>query len=411
MEASVRKKRIAGMTYLFALSYVVINMTRNSYGAVISEMETATGTPRDLLSMAVTGGFIACGFGQLISGKMGDRFSPKKLIAGAFVLTILMNLLLPFCQSPYAMLVVWSINGLAQSFMWPPMVRLMAFHMNLEEYDNSVTTASYGGSVGSILLYIIAPIVIAISNWKGVFFVSAAAALVMLFVWLKYAPDTDPENCLFEGGAIPPKGEVTPSKGRFAPLFTPLVFSILLAILCQGILRDGIVTWMPTYIADTYDLENEISILSGVLMPVFSLCFFRLAAVLHAKWLKNPLVCAAAFFGASALCSGILCFLPDFSPVLSIILSAVVYGCMYGINLILVCILPVYFKKTGNVSSASGLFNACAYIGSAISTCTFAVLSKELGWTFTLSTWLGITVLGTVFCCVCAKPWAKEFEE
>lgn len=45
-----------------------------------------------------------------------------------------------------------------------------------------------------------------------------------------------------------------------------------------------------------------------------------------------------------------------------------VTACMHGVNLILVCMLPVFFKEGGNVSTVSGTLNACTYVGSAFST-------------------------------------------
>ena len=39
---------------------------------------------------------------------------------------------------------------------------------------------------------------------------------------------------------------------------------IMLAIMMQGILRDGITTWMPSYISETFHLASSVSILTGI---------------------------------------------------------------------------------------------------------------------------------------------------
>ena len=85
--------------------------------------------------MAVTGTFITYGIGQLVSGVLGDMLSPKKLVLCGLVGTVLMNIAIPFCTSPYQMLIVWSVNGFAQSFMWPPIVKLMTAIYSEEEYE------------------------------------------------------------------------------------------------------------------------------------------------------------------------------------------------------------------------------------------------------------------------------------
>ena len=48
--------------------------------------------------MALTGSFITYGTGQIISGVLGDRISPKKLVSRGLLVTVLMNVLLPFLR-------------------------------------------------------------------------------------------------------------------------------------------------------------------------------------------------------------------------------------------------------------------------------------------------------------------------
>ena len=68
------------MALLFAITYMVSYITRTNYGAIVSNMVEQTGYTKDLLSMALTGSFITYGTGQIVSGILGDRFSPKKLV-------------------------------------------------------------------------------------------------------------------------------------------------------------------------------------------------------------------------------------------------------------------------------------------------------------------------------------------
>ena len=155
------KKQIRNLGLLLGMVYMISYITRINFGAIISEMEHATGISRSLLSMSVTGSFITYGVGQVISGVLGDQFSPKKLISLGFCLTILTNLMIPLCTSPYAMLAVWCVNGFAQSLMWPPMVRIMTVMLSAQDYQDTVVTVSCGSSVGSILVYLLSPVLIA----------------------------------------------------------------------------------------------------------------------------------------------------------------------------------------------------------------------------------------------------------
>ncbi len=400
------KKQVNQLAILFALTYMASYLTRINYGAIISEMENATAFTRDELSMAVTGSFITYGVGQIISGILGDRFSPKKLISLGFIITIMMNVCIPFCQSPYQMLGFWCMNGFAQSFMWPPLVRLMTTHLTDEDYKQVTTQVSWGSSGGTMLLYLISPLIISLFNWKAVFFFSAACGAIMLVIWNIFAKDVPktPRDELAVAAA--PKHKIS-LKG----IFLPVTIGAMISITLQGMLRDGITTWMPTFIDDTYHLGSAISILTGVILPVFSVLCIQFTSNLYRRKFRNPLSCAGMIFAVGTAAAFLLYLFNGQTAVLSVLFSALLTGCMHGVNLLLVCMIPAYFRKYNNVSTASGILNACTYVGSAASTYGIAVLSGNIGWDWTVLLWAGIAVIGTSFCFICAKPWQKQFME
>lgn len=395
------KKQIRNLGLLLGMVYMVSYITRINYGAVISEMESATGISRSLLSMAVTGSFITYGVGQIISGVLGDIFSPKKLISAGFVLTILMNLAIPVCGSPYWMLAAWCVNGFAQSLMWPPMVRIMTVLLSPADYQKAVVTVSCGSSVGSILVYLLSPVIIAAFHWKAVFLVCAGAAVVMLVIWLCFGRDVAPQKREKQQPA---------ARVGFKMLFTPMMLGIMLAIVLQGMLRDGVTTWMPSYISETYDLSNVISILTGVCLPLFSIACFHISSAVHGKLLPNPLLCAGVIFGIGTAAAAGLYFLSGQNAAVSVFFAALLTGGMHGVNLMLIGMVPASFKKYGNISTVSGVVNACTYVGSAASTYGIALISEHAGWSSTLALWIAIAALGTVVCLAAVKPWKRKMQ-
>lgn len=394
------KRQINGLAVLFAVTYMISYVTRINFGAIIAEMEIATQIPRSLLSMALTGSFITYGAGQIISGVCGDKLSPKKLISCGLLATIVMNLCIPLCRDPYQMLAVWCVNGFAQAFMWPPIVRMMTELLTEEDYRKVTVKVSWGSSFGTILVYFAAPLIISLLNWKWVFIFSAGCGVIMLLVWNKLALDIAPAA----------KAQQSESKAVSSRvLFTPLMLASMAAILLQGMLKDGVTTWMPTYIADTYQLSSVVSILTGVVLPIFSIFSVQVASRLYRKVLPNPLLCAGAFFAIGAVSAVGVSAFSGKAVTLSVLSSALLTGSMHGINLMLNSMIPTFFEKYGKVSTASGMLNACSYIGSAISTYGIAVLSETAGWGVTVLLWIGIAAAGMVICFLCTKPWEREF--
>lgn len=399
MEDKKYVKSSYSMAYLFMITYFVSYITRINYGAVIAEMVRETSMAKPLLSMALTGSFVTYGAGQIISGMCGDRFQPKRLVFWGLIVTTAMNIIIPFCRNAYQMTAVWCVNGFAQAFMWPPLVRLMSVLFNEEEYKKASVIVSWGSSFGTIAVYLASPVLIAFSGWRSVFFFSAACSLAMSLVWQKTCCNIDMDK-------TGTRKDVPEKSGR---IITPMLLGIMAAIVLQGALRDGVTTWMPSYISETYNLSSVISILTGVVLPIFSIISFQITSHLYRKVFTNPLKCAGIMFGAGTAAALVLFLFTGSGAALSVILAAILTGCMHGVNLILICMIPPFYKGSGNVSTISGVLNACTYIGSAISTYGIAMISEAAGWRTTIGVWVIIAAAGTLICALCVSPWRNKF--
>ena len=401
MNKLTSRKDVNRLALLFSMIYMVSYLTRINYGAIVSEIELSTSIPKDLLSLSIMGSSITYGIGQVFSGVFGDKFSPKKVITCGFLITTVMNLIMPICQNHIQMIVVWGINGFAQAFMWPPLVKMMTLLLSGDDYKDVVTKVSWGSSFGTIVVYLVAPLIISVLSWKYVFVFSSICAVILLFVWQKF-------NYSFETNSS--ENKITnDNKISLKIIFAPIMVGVMFLIIVQGMLRDGVTTWMPTYISETYNLGTNISILSGILLPIFSIFCYRFAQILNRRRFKNPIICAGVFYAASVLASLLLLVTSGKNSAISVLCSAILAGCMHGINLMLICMIPPFFAKYGKVSTVSGILNSCTYVGSAISTYGVSVLAKNIGWTFNLAIWLGLTVIGMVLSFIFAKIWENRF--
>ena len=400
------RKHINAMIILCVLVYFTSYISRINFGAVILEMVKADGFLKSEVSLALTASFITYGAGQLISGYLGDRVSPKMLIFFGFLTTAVMNFLIPFCPSSGFMVAIWGINGFAQAMMWPPLVKIMTTMFTNDVYRKATVRVSWGSSLGTIAVYLLSPICIVYSGWRSVFRIASVACIVVATIWIigcsKLEKTVSPhtENINTDNTPQPENStkNLLPTK---ALAFLPGIF---IAIILQGALRDGITTWMPTYIAETYNLDSYISILTGVLLPVFSIICFQITLWLVNTKIKNELTCAGSIFGAGIIASALLLIFSSKSAAISVFLSALLTGSMHGVNLILVCMLQPYFKNT---STVSGLVNSFTYVGSALSTYGIALISENFGWTVTIAAWGTLAILGTLCCFIHSQKWSK----
>lgn len=421
MKKITDRKQIALLTALCTCAYLVSYLTRKNFSAVLAEFTVAEGVEKSAASFITVSLFICYGLGQLLSGWLGDKFSPRKIMTIGLALTTAVNFIMPLLgANTVAMTVFWGINGLAQAFMWPPMVKIMTSRFTADVYKKSVLWVSYGSAVGTMLIYIIAAMFIKyFGSWKTVFAFSAVCGLIMTFVWTvfvrkaednaeKYGTEFKSEQINANAAATQ---NISTCNGKFNPFTMSPIIIIMMAIVLQGMLRDGVESWMPSYLSEGYGIETSGAILSSVAMPILTLVCIKVTSYVYNKFFENELMCAAVIFSVGALASAVLFFLHGKAPsIFAAVLVALVSSAMHGVNLILICMIPPYYQKYGNVSFVSGLINFCTYIGSALFTYGIAKLSEVWDWKITLFSWFVVAALGTVLCAATVKTW-KKFKE
>ena len=392
MSKLVKKKDINFLTLLCAAVYFVSYVTRINLGAVLVEFESSGLFGENIPALAITVASVTYGAGQLISGYLGDKFKPQNIILIGFFITAAMNVTVGVFSSGAELVLLWGVNGFAQALMWPPLVKILSSKLSDEAYKKAVVKVSWGSSMGTIAVYLLAPVIIKFLSVKLVFVISGAMALIMAFVWNSVKKDE--------------KGSAAPAS-RFNGFVITLLVSVMLAIVLQGALRDGVTNWTPSYISETFNLESSVSILSSVVLPIFSILSFTVTSFINRKLIKNEVVCAGVIFAIGALSAALLILLGDKSAVLSLVLLALLVGCMHGVNLILVCMVPAKFSKFGKVSFISGLINSSTYLGAAISTYGIAVFTDVFGWTKTIILWSAVAGVGAIICIALGKKWTK----
>ena len=400
----LNRKHAKMLTLLCAVSYFVSYLTRTNFAAIITAIIQTGIIEKTAAGMVTTVGFITYGVGQLISGWLGDRINPKKLMFVGFITTAVMNFIIPFCSNGYAMCFVWGINGFAQSLMWPPMVKIMSTAMDTDTYNKSCVSVTLGSTLATISIYLLAPIVISLADWKAVFYITSVAGMIMSGVW--YVAITKIEK-ISGLTYVLRTGEKQKKKKNYS-IYGMLLVVTMAAICLQGCLRDGVTTWVPTYISEEFSLGSEISILSGVGIPIFSLVSIKVVSAFYNKMGKKPFKCTVILFAVAAFCCGALTALSGVSVIITIILTGLIVACMHGINLILVCYLPAIYADADSVSSLSGTLNFMTYVGSALSTYGFALLSEKFGWGGTIICWLAISALGAAMCFIANVKSKKD---
>lgn len=386
------------------LVYFFSYAMRLDYSASIVAIVSDLKITNTMASAAVTGSFITYGIGQVICGFIGDKVSPTKMISAAMLGTVLVNILVSFCSNLVVITVLWCFNGVCQAMLWPPLARFVSEQVGSEKYSDAVTFVGLSASVGTIFVYILVPFILKITIWRNVFRSMAAFGVIMMLVW---AIATRGLKMGKAAGVKKAGSDKTISVFGLISLvgLVPIFFAIAL----QGILRDGIQTWLPSLVNEQFKLDESSSILSTAILPIFSMIIVLLSNLLYHR-IKNELKTASIMFGLAFAATLPLAFGVDI-PILTVILAALISASMHGVNHMLISLIPKNFAKYGMVSTFSGILNACTYIGASISSYGFASIADNFGWNMVLIVWCVIAFFGTLLCVLKIKGWTKFIAE
>lgn len=406
------KKRIA---ILFAMCWIVYFSTylgRLNYSASLAEIVRAEGFLKSEAGLIGTGFFLCYGAGQLISGFLGDRLSPKWMIFGGMTASACANAAMAFLHHPESMAIIWGINGIVQAFIWSPMMRLMFDYLKTETRMKACLYLNSTVPIGTVTAYGMTALLLSLGNWRRIFFLPAVLLLAVAVLWLivigrveRYAllhgekEEIDVESVTNRKSSSGKEMD-TSWKGL---LFHTGLLLLMGALVIQGTLKDGVTTWIPTYISETYGLGSITAILSTMLIPLFNLVGVYLASVVNTRIGKGEIRTAGIFYLVCTLALLVLWGSTGKSFVLSLIMLAVSTTAMMAVNTMLIAVYPSRFGTIGKASSVSGVLNSSVYIGGAISTYGIGALSVSIGWSKTIFLWAAGAMLAAALCFILLK--------
>jgi MFS transporter, OPA family, glycerol-3-phosphate transporter len=111
---------------LFCGFYMFLYLGRFNFGFVILQIIDDLGLSRTTIGLVNACMFWGFGLGDLVHGRLSDRFSARLWVTLGGVLTALFNWLTSFGVSAVTLLIPWAINGFVNAMCYSPGIRLIA---------------------------------------------------------------------------------------------------------------------------------------------------------------------------------------------------------------------------------------------------------------------------------------------
>lgn len=398
---------VAALWIVYAASYFI----RTCYAAAIAPIVAEGHFSKSEIGLVGTAFFICYGAGQLISGLISDKVNPFFMIifgaaAGGFCC-----FLMPLAGSMPVMLFIWGANGVFQSMLWSPILRIFSETIDKSLSKKAILNVSLSLPVGTICAYLVSTFIIKYSGWQlvfisgGIIIILSAVLVVLVLLYSKkdLSVKAKTKSYDFEDKSNVPKGK----QGVLSLAVLSGLFIIMLPSFLHGMMRDGITNWVPTMITELYGVSPSFSVFLTIVLPVFN-AFGAYAVVPLYKKLGENEMKTAGVVGALALVPLLLLLLKNrMSVYVIIVLLALTTSVMYALNYLIISLVPVRFSKFSCTSSVSGILNSAAHIGCAVSSYGFGAVSEKAGWNAVIIIWIAAALMTALLSFLSNIKWNR----
>lgn len=372
-----KKKNLTTSALLIALCWLVYTcayLGKLGYNANITQIESVFCVSHATAGMVSTFFFFAYGVGQIVNGLLCKKYNIRYVVFGSLVVSGLMNLLVGVVDNFSVVKYFWFINGVALSVLWPSLVRLLSETIDKSDMPRAVVVMGTTVATGTFIVYGLSALFVKFLTYTVMFFVAGILLPAIALLWAFAYPH------LVKNRVETPHEVVTEGKrGGIAGLWIPILALGFFAVV-DNFTRDGLITWVPIILKETYGLPDYISILLTVILPILGV-FGTVVAVTLRKRVKDFVAMCTLLFASSAFfISLVIVCLPLDVFVVTLGSFGIVACLMASVNNVITSMAPLYWKERVNSGMLAGILNGLCYVGSTLSAYGLGAIADRWGW-------------------------------
>lgn len=384
-------KKLNKTTLLIALCWLVYTCSylgKLGYNANITQIESVFNVSHSTAGIVSTFFFFAYGIGQVINGIFCKKYNLKIMVFIALIISGLMNILVGFCNNFTLIKYCWLINGGVLAILYPSLVRVLSENLDKKDLAKAVIAMGTTVATGTFLVYALSALFVAVSSYVITFILAGILLPLIAIIWFVSYPKLIQEKVEISQ-EIEQENKVKQSS-KIGVLWILIIVLALFAIV-DNFVKDGLTTWVPMILKETYSLPDYVSILLTIVLPILAI-FGTSVAVFINKKVKDFVMLSTLLLLGSAIFIGvvILC-LPTGLFAVTVISFGIVSCLMAGVNNVITSMAPLYWKDKVNAGLLAGVLNGFCYLGSTISAYGLGAVADAGGWNVVF--WLLFAIL------------------
>lgn len=382
------------------LAYTLAYFGRVNISVASDGLQAALHIDKSQFGLLGTALFWVYGVGQLINGYIGDKVNSRMFIFIGLTVAGVANLVFGLASGLFVLLLMWSLNGFFQSMLWGPISKTLSHWYEHKRLNRVAIAVSTSMVAGYLLAWGVGGQLLAIGGWRWVFLTPAIALLLFAPIWLLLArerpgeigltlPDPGPEETAPVEADAPAKKYTL-----FGVIRETKLWLVIAACLMQGLIKEGVGLWGPIFVAETHHIDMKSATMVILFMPLMNFGGMMLAGWLNGVLGRNEKLSSAILFGIATLGMFGLLWLGRYSIVLALLFMSVSSAAIYGVNTLLLGVLPLKYIRYNKVSSVAGFMDFCSYVAAGATAPLTGVLVTAIGWNGAVWMWAMAAALG-----------------
>jgi sugar phosphate permease len=384
--------RVFALTWL---SYASFYLTRKDFSVVKGRLEEDLHLTLAQLGMIDTLYLAAYAVGQFVSGSLGDRFGPRRLLAGGMIGSAVCAAIFGVSSLFFPFLVAFAVNGLFQSTGWSNNVAAMApwFGRKVRGLVMGFWATNY--QVGGLLATALAGWLLVHYGWRAAFLVPAVwvagvGALVLFFLVERPqdaglppvdSKDHPPEIAPGPAPAPADAAATTGPSGMRRMLRNPVVWALGASYFCIKLIRYSLLFWLPYYLHKRLGYAEDVA---AYLSTAFEAG--GIVGVIAVGWVSdryfsdNRARLIAPTLLALAVALAAYRFVGGWGMAANAISMAIVGFLLFGPDALLSGAAAQDIGGRDAAASAAGIINGLGSVGAILQGVVTATISAVYGW-------------------------------
>ncbi len=386
---------------LYAISY----LGRKSYDSSINDIIGYYGVGKADAGIVGTGFFITYAIGQVFHGLMCRYYNPRLMVFISLIVCGTCNFamgIMPASGFVY-LKYIWIINGFFSAALWSLLILLLNRVLAKKHLKQALFAMCFPVSIGIFIVYVVSALCTSLGAFKSTFYFSSIVIIGIALVWIVFCgglvkkcavekQEIDGEESVYINDKKAKNKQKTKIDKSFIVLFAILAFFAIV----DNFVKDGLTTWTPTILKEKYSLDNSISLVLTVMLPMFALMGAMLAIKLNKRFKNYVSLCGICFFIATIIISLLILCLGLNTWVITLVCFMFVSAVMAGVNNVLTSIFPLQCKNV-NAGLVAGLIDGFCYVGSALSSYGLGAIAQNVGnWDVIMYLFAGLSALCVV---------------